>query len=70
MSYKTLTPLLLCGLLTGMAYAAPDSRNTEAQLAKSLQAIKNNRLDIALNREPKILQLHRLRPAHGSTDKD
>ena len=66
MSYKTLTssllrgPLagLLCSLLTGMAYAAPDSRNTEAQLAKSLQAIKNNRLDIALNEVDSLLRVN------------
>jgi len=50
--------LLLGGLLTGMAHAAPDSYNTEAQLAKSLQAIKNNRLDIALNEVDSLLRLN------------
>ncbi|MDD5299555.1 MAG: L,D-transpeptidase family protein [Gallionella sp.] len=58
MPYKTLLSLSLCGLLTGMAYAAPDSRNTEAQLAKSLQAIKNNRLDIALNEVDSLLRVN------------
>lgn len=59
---RILIPSLLCGLLTGMAYAAPDSRNTEtpynteAQLAKSLQAIKNSRLDIALNEVDSLLR--------------
>ena len=56
MPYKIPISLLLCGLLTGMAYAAPDSHNTEAQLAKSLQAIKNNRLDIALNEVDDLLR--------------
>ena len=56
MSSGKLTSLLLCGLLTGMAHAAPDSHNTEAQLAKSLQAIKNNRLDIALNEVDSLLR--------------
>ena len=56
MSSGKLTSLLLCGLLTGMAHAAPDSHNTEAQLAKSLQAIKNNRLDIALNEVDNLLR--------------
>lgn len=59
---RTLIPSLLCGLLAGMAHAAPDSRNseashsTEAQLAKSLQAIKNSRLDIALNEVDNLLR--------------
>ena len=47
---------LLCSLLIGTAYAAPDSRATEAQLVKSLQAIKNNRLDIALNEVDNLLR--------------
>jgi murein L,D-transpeptidase YafK len=53
---RMLLPSLLCGLLAGMAHAAPDSRNTEAQLAKSLQAIKNSRLDIALNEVDNLLR--------------
>jgi murein L,D-transpeptidase YafK len=47
---------LLCGMLTGAAEAAPDSHSTEAQLAKSLQAIKNSRLDIALNEVDSLLR--------------
>lgn len=50
--------MLLCGLLAGVAQAAPDSHNTEAQLAKSLQAIKNNRLDIALNEVDNLLRFN------------
>jgi murein L,D-transpeptidase YafK len=49
---------LLCSLQIGAAWAAPDSRNTEAQLAKSLQAIKNNRLDIALNEVDDLLRVN------------
>lgn len=49
---------LLCGQLIGAAYAAPDSHTTEAQLAKSLQAIKNNRLDIALNEVDSLLRVN------------
>ncbi|OGS81227.1 MAG: hypothetical protein A2Z94_02955 [Gallionellales bacterium GWA2_55_18] len=58
MTYRALTSLLLCGLLAGVAQAAPDSHNTEAQLAKSLQAIKNNRLDIALNEVDNLLRFN------------
>jgi murein L,D-transpeptidase YafK len=47
---------LLCGLLPGAAHAAPDSRSTEAQLAKSLQALQENRLDIALNEVDSLLK--------------
>ncbi|BBJ00210.1 hypothetical protein FGKAn22_19020 [Ferrigenium kumadai] len=47
---------LLCALLTGVAHAAPDSRSTEAQLAKSLQAIQNNHLDVALNEVDSLLK--------------
>jgi murein L,D-transpeptidase YafK len=59
-----LIPFFLCGLLAGTAYAAPDLRNpeapynTEAQLAKSLQAIKNSRLDIALNEVDSLLRIN------------
>ncbi|HEU0220129.1 MAG TPA: L,D-transpeptidase family protein [Gallionella sp.] len=55
---RTLIPSLLCGLLTCIAHAAPNSRNTEAQLAKSLQAIKNSRLDIALNEVDSLLRVN------------
>ncbi|MDO8811021.1 MAG: L,D-transpeptidase family protein [Gallionella sp.] len=58
MLYRTLIFSLLCALLTGAACAAPDSHSTEAQLAKSLQAIKNNRLDIALNEVDNLLRIN------------
>ena len=41
--------ILLFTLLTGTAHAESDSRTTEVKLAKSLMAIKENRLDIAMN---------------------
>ena len=50
--------ILLCGLLAGVARAAPDLYNTEAHLAKSLQAIQNSRLDIALNEVDGLLRLN------------
>ncbi|MBI3221966.1 MAG: L,D-transpeptidase family protein, partial [Nitrosomonadales bacterium] len=54
---RPLISSLLCSLLlAGTADAAPDSRSTEAQLAKSLQAINNNRLDIALNEVDSLLR--------------
>jgi len=52
----TLVLSLLCNLLSGAAHAEPDSRGTEAQLVKSLQAINNNRLDIALNEVDSLLR--------------
>jgi len=61
---KILVQSLLCGLLAGVAHAAPDlrnteaSHNTEAHLAKSLQAIQNNRLDIALNEVDSLLRIN------------
>jgi murein L,D-transpeptidase YafK len=47
---------LLCSLLPSTAHAEPDLRGTEAQLVKSLQAINNNRLDIALNEVDSLLR--------------
>ena len=58
MSSRILISLSLCGLLNGMAHAAPDSHSTEAQLAKSLEAIKNSRLDIALNEVDSLLRVN------------
>ena len=61
---RILLSSLLCGLLAGMAHAAPDlrnaeaSHNSEAHLAKSLQAIKNSRLDIALNEVDSLLRIN------------
>jgi murein L,D-transpeptidase YafK len=54
----TLFILLLCSLLPGVAHAAPDSRETEAQLVKSLQAINDNQLDIALNEVDSLLRVN------------
>ncbi|MFA6971559.1 MAG: L,D-transpeptidase family protein [Gallionella sp.] len=50
--------LLLCSLAVGTANAAPDSRATEVKLAKSLMAIKNNRLDIAMNEVDSLLRVN------------
>lgn len=47
---------LLLGVLFNTAYAAPDTVTSEAQLTKSLQAIRNNRLDIALNEVDSLLR--------------
>jgi murein L,D-transpeptidase YafK len=47
---------LLCILLSGMVHAEPDSHGTEARLVKSLQAINNNHLDIALNEVDSLLR--------------
>jgi murein L,D-transpeptidase YafK len=46
----------LLGLLVNTVDAAPDVSNSEAQLAKSLQAISNNRLDIAFNEVDNLLR--------------
>ena len=55
---RTLIYSLLCGLSISAAQAAPDSHSTETQLAKSLQAIKNSRLDIALNEVDSLLRIY------------
>jgi len=55
---RKLSLFLLCGLMVSTAHAAPDSRTTEAQLVKSLQAIQNNRLDIALNEVDDLLRVN------------
>ena len=52
----TLIFSLLCSLLPSTAHAEPDLRGTEAQLVKSLQAINNNHLDIALNEVDSLLR--------------
>ncbi len=53
-----LLALALCSLLIGTAHAEPDSRATEIKLAKSLMAIKNNRLDIAMNEVDSLLRVN------------
>lgn len=47
---------LLAALIFAPAHAASDSRATEVKLAKSLMAIKNNRLDIAMNEVDSLLR--------------
>lgn len=54
----TLIFSLLCSLLPSTVHAEPDSRGTEAQLVKSLQAINNNHLDIALNEVDSLLRVN------------
>ncbi|HXU94751.1 MAG TPA: L,D-transpeptidase family protein [Gallionella sp.] len=53
---QALTSSLMCALLAGVAHAAPDSRSTEAQLAKSLQALQESHLDVALNEVDSLLK--------------
>jgi murein L,D-transpeptidase YafK len=53
---KLVLSSLLCSLVIGSAQAGPDSRDSEAQLVKSLLALKNNRLDIALNEVDSLLR--------------
>ena len=48
--------ILLCSLMFGTAQAESDSRTTEVKLAKSLMAIKENRLDIAMNEVDSVLR--------------
>jgi len=45
-------------LMTSAVHAAPDSRATEIKLAKSLLAINNNKLDIALNEVNSLLRVN------------
>ncbi len=49
---------LLFSLMTGAVQAAPDSRATEVKLAKSLLAIKNNHLDVAMNEVESLLRIN------------
>jgi murein L,D-transpeptidase YafK len=53
---KPLLLLLSCFGLT--AHAEPDSRDMEQQLARSLQAVSDNRLDVALNEVDSLLRLN------------
>jgi murein L,D-transpeptidase YafK len=56
MRNQTLVFLLTCCLSAILAHAEPNSSSTEAQLVKSLQAINNNRLDVALNEVDNLLR--------------
>jgi murein L,D-transpeptidase YafK len=58
MRNKPLISLLLSSLLVYTAHAEPGSSSTEAQLVKSLQAINNNHLDIALNVVDNLLRVN------------
>lgn len=57
MRILTLSSLIL-SLLIGSVQAAPETGSTEAKLAKSLLAIKNNRLDIAMNEVDSLLRVN------------
>ena len=61
MQHATLFSTFLFGLLAGPALGTPDptlrdARGIEAKLVKSLQAINDNRLDIALNEVDSLLR--------------
>ncbi len=54
-----LIPLLLLPPFFGLpAHAEPDSRDMEQLLARSLQAVSDNRLDVALNEVDSLLKLN------------
>ncbi len=52
----TLMLALLCGSLPYLGHAEPNSPGAELQLVKSLQAINDNHLDIALNEVDSLLR--------------
>lgn len=54
MRLRIVLPLLLC--LAPAAAAGPDSREMERSLARSLQAVGDNRLDVALNEVDALLK--------------
>jgi murein L,D-transpeptidase YafK len=60
MTSPKLISLLLCSLLACSvnAHAQPDSSSTEAQLVKSLRAINDNHLDVALNEVDNLLRIN------------
>jgi len=49
--------LWLCSFLSGMALAEPVSPSAETQLVKSLQAINDSHLDVALNEVDSLLRI-------------
>ncbi|MDD2700870.1 MAG: L,D-transpeptidase family protein [Sideroxydans sp.] len=54
-----LKPFLLLLPFIGLAaHAEPDSRDMEQLLARSLQAVSDNRLDVALNEVDSLLKIH------------
>ncbi len=56
--FKRAPILLLCGLFPGAVLAEPVQPNPETQLVKSLQAINNNHLDVALNEVDSLLRVN------------
>ncbi|MDP2760650.1 MAG: L,D-transpeptidase family protein [Sideroxyarcus sp.] len=50
--------LIAIACLAGNAVAEPDSRDVERSLARSLQAVGDNRLDVALNEVDSLLKLN------------
>src|SRR3970040_2915654 len=53
---RNVARLLLLGLFALPAMAETSSRDLELALAKSLQAVRNNRLDLALNEVDTLLK--------------
>jgi murein L,D-transpeptidase YafK len=51
-------PALLLALLSHAALAAPDLAASEAGVSKSIEAIRNNRLDLALNEVDSVLRVN------------
>ncbi len=58
MRLRALTVLLLVSFVAPSAVAESASRGMEQSLAKSLQAVGNNRLDVALNEVDSLLKLN------------
>jgi murein L,D-transpeptidase YafK len=56
MSNRISISILLCSLLPSIAHSEPGSGSSEAQLVKSLQAINDNHLDLALNEVDNLLR--------------
>jgi murein L,D-transpeptidase YafK len=56
MSNRISISILLCSLLPSIAHSEPGSGSSEAQLVKSLQAINDNHLDLALNAVDNLLR--------------
>jgi len=56
MPNRTLIIFAFCFFVTGSVCAGPDSQSTEARLVRSLQAINDNRLDIALSEVDDLLR--------------
>ena len=55
---QALISLGLCSFVMGAVCAEPDERNSEIRLVRSLQAINDNRLDIALSEVDDLLSIN------------